>query len=150
MPAFVEVLSVIVRQGPEAREFGDDYIHAVAGSSVDGRTMVLKALTEGIEPPSRQAVVDVVQAIEALGLEAHWERKRDMVDKKTIPHPDHAKEDAEHFAAAKHAIEQIEHGHYGVKDVSISQVDNADGSVTISATFTRFEINPTIPAAPHA
>lgn len=44
MTAFVEILSVIVRVGPGCDKYGDPFEFAVAVSSVDGKTAVVKAL----------------------------------------------------------------------------------------------------------
>jgi len=62
MRAFVEILSAIVRVGPEAGEYGNPFEFAVAVSSVDGKTAIVKALVA--ETPFRRA--HVAAAIAAL------------------------------------------------------------------------------------
>lgn len=44
MKAFVEILSAIVRVGPDTDIYGKPFHFAVAISSVDGETAVIKAL----------------------------------------------------------------------------------------------------------
>lgn len=71
------------------------------------------------------------------------------VPKKKIPHPSEANSDADHMKILQHALHQVQHGHYGVKDISVQQAVNEDGSVRITGTFTRYEKNPGVAAAHH-
>lgn len=73
MKASVEILSGIVRVGPDHARYGDDYDVAAAFSSTDGRRAVLKGLTsdDQLEPAHVRAAM---AAVEALGLIPVWIR----------------------------------------------------------------------------
>jgi hypothetical protein len=75
MQAFVEHLSGVVRAGPDCDRYGKPFDCAVAYSSVDGRTAVVKALTSrgGVTVAHDRAVI---RALEDIGLSATWERVR--------------------------------------------------------------------------
>lgn len=68
------------------------------------------------------------------------------IHKKTIPHPHDAGNDAaKHVKYARHALDQIEAGHYAIENPS--QEDLGNGRVRI--TFERVETNPSHKAEPH-
>ena len=73
----VEILSGVIRLGPDITHFGAPFDIAVAFASVDNKVAVLKALCE----PGRLTKAHVKEAIAAvarLNLTAHWERARDI------------------------------------------------------------------------
>lgn len=73
MKARVEILSGIVRVGPDHEKYGDPYDGAVAFSSADGRHAVVKALnSEGLVTLSRTKAV--IKALKDVGLIPIWER----------------------------------------------------------------------------
>lgn len=73
MQAFVEHLSGVVRVGPRTDHHGAPFEYAVAFSSVDGKTAVVKALTSrgGVTVAHARAVI---RALEKIGLDVTWER----------------------------------------------------------------------------
>lgn len=75
MEAFVELLSGVVRVGPSCKSYGEPFEYAVAFSSVDGKTAVLKALASegGFTMAHARAVI---AALKKQGLAATWERIR--------------------------------------------------------------------------
>ena len=75
MRAFVELLSGVVRVGAGCDAYGRPFEYAVAFSSVDGKTAVLKALTSegGFTVAHARAVI---AALKELGLAVSWERIR--------------------------------------------------------------------------
>lgn len=75
MQAFVEHLSGVIRVGPGCDAYGKPFDYAVAFSSTDGKTAVLKALTSdgGLTVAHARAAVG---ALSRLGLAARWERIR--------------------------------------------------------------------------
>jgi len=75
MQAFVEHLSGVIRVGPGCDGYGKPFDYAVAYSSVDGRTAIVKALTSrgGLTVAHARAVI---RALKDIGLTAHWERMR--------------------------------------------------------------------------
>lgn len=71
--AFVEITSGIIRSGPDCQKYGDPYEFAVAFSSTDGKTAVIKGLTsEGKFSLAHYRAG--IEALKGLGLEADWER----------------------------------------------------------------------------
>jgi hypothetical protein len=76
MKAFVEVLSGVVRAGPDAERYGDPFDLAVAFSSVDGKTATIKALVSGGELSQAHARA-AIRALHRIGLTATWERFKD-------------------------------------------------------------------------
>lgn len=76
MRASVEILSGIVRVGPEHNQYGDPYDFAVGFSSVDGKTAVVKALVTDDRPGTPSHLKAVVSALKEKGLTATWERKK--------------------------------------------------------------------------
>lgn len=78
----------VLRAGPVAWEYGDDFLHAAAGSvQADGVTAVMKALTSTIIPkwlrwliplnPIRPAHIRaMVRCMNRHGLKPIWERKQ--------------------------------------------------------------------------
>lgn len=75
MLAFVEVLSGVIRGGPEAEKYGDPYDYAIAFSVIDGHTAVLKALTADGSLTTGH-VKAALRALKAIGLDARWDRVR--------------------------------------------------------------------------
>ena len=75
MQAFVEHLSGVIRVGPGCDGYGKPFDYAVAYSSVDGRTAIIKALTSrgGLTVAHARAVI---RALKDIGLTARWERMR--------------------------------------------------------------------------
>lgn len=74
MKATVEILSGIVRVGPDHDRYGDKY-EAAAGFAVsDGRHAVLKGLTSRDEDLSTVHVRAAMKAVRALGLIPVWVR----------------------------------------------------------------------------
>jgi len=70
------------------------------------------------------------------------------VSKKKIPHAKTAKSDAEHLSNMGVAAEQFAAGHYHAKDIHVVQGEALpDGGVPISVQLTRYETNPSAPAA---
>lgn len=66
--------------------------------------------------------------------------------KKTIPSVSEANGDPAVIRQhARHAWEQIEAGHYGLKDLTEEDLGNGE----VKYTFTRFEVNADHPAEPH-
>lgn len=75
MKAFIEPLAGIIRVGPRAERYGDPFDYAVAFSSVDGKTAVLKALVaDGRQTAAHGRAA--IAALKAIGLTAVWERVR--------------------------------------------------------------------------
>lgn len=75
MRAFVEHLSGIVRIGPDAVRYGDPFQYAVAFSSVDGKTAIIKALTSDGNLTVAHARA-AFRALGQIGLTARWERMK--------------------------------------------------------------------------
>ena len=75
MQAFVEHLSGVIRVGPGCDGYGRPFDYAVAYSSVDGRTAIVKALISkgGLSVAHARAVIS---ALKDIGLTARWERMR--------------------------------------------------------------------------
>ena len=75
MRAFVEHLSGVVRVGPGCDGYGKPFDYAVAYSSVDGKTAIVKALTSqgGLTVAHARAAI---RALKDIGLSATWERIR--------------------------------------------------------------------------
>lgn len=73
MRAYVEYLSGIVRVGPQAAHYGDPFQYAVAFSSVDGKTAIVKALTSDGKLTVAHARA-AFRALKQIGLTARWER----------------------------------------------------------------------------
>lgn len=77
MKAFLEILSGIIRVGPDCDTYGKPFEYAVSGSSVDGKTFVLKALvSDGKLTPSHvKAAVNLLK--DQYGFEeVTWERHK--------------------------------------------------------------------------
>lgn len=75
MRASIEVLSGIIRVGENTDHYGDKYEFAVAFSSTDGKTAVVKALTSTGSFTLTHARA-VIAKLKSIGLEATWERIR--------------------------------------------------------------------------
>ena len=75
MQAFVEHLSGVVRVGPGCDGYGKPFDYAVAFSSVDGKTAVVKALTSQGSLTVAHARA-LIRALKDMGLSATWERIR--------------------------------------------------------------------------
>ncbi len=75
MKAHVEHLAGIVRTGQATDHYGAPFDHAVAYSSADGKTAVIKALTSqgGFTTGHARAVI---AALKNIGLSPTWERMR--------------------------------------------------------------------------
>ena len=73
MKAFVEILSGIVRAGPECDRYGKPFDLAIAFSSVDGKTAMIKALVSDGKLSQAHAR-SAFKALDAIGLKAIWER----------------------------------------------------------------------------
>lgn len=73
MKAYVEILSGIVRGGPETDHYGAPYDYAVGFSSTDGRTAIVKALVGDGKMTVAHAKA-AFRALKDLGLEPRWER----------------------------------------------------------------------------
>ena len=74
MKAFVEILSGIIRVGPQAEKYGDPFELMVA-FSVDGESAIIKGLvSNGHMKPSHYRAGK--RALEALGLKVRRDRKR--------------------------------------------------------------------------
>lgn len=73
MKAFVETLSAVVRVGPDTDSYGKPFDYAVAVSSVDGKTAIIKALTADGKFTVAHAKA-VIRAVKTIGLNATWER----------------------------------------------------------------------------
>ncbi len=68
--------------------------------------------------------------------------------KKKIPHPKTAKSDADHIANMVLAAEQAAAGYYTAKGITVVQGDALpDGGVPLAITMTRYETDPSAPAA---
>lgn len=76
MKAFVEYLSGVIRVGPQTDHYGAPFDYAVAFSSVDGRTAVVKALSSrgGVTVAHAKAVI---RTLKNIGLDATWERSKE-------------------------------------------------------------------------
>lgn len=76
MKAFVEVLSGVVRSGPNCEKYGDPYEFAVAFSVVDGKTAIIKALVVGENTVAlrKDHVRALIEAMRGIGLSVDWER----------------------------------------------------------------------------
>ena len=73
MKAFVEILSGIVRAGPQCDAYGKPFECSVAFSSSDGKTAVMKALTSnGALTVAHARAAFAVLA--GMGLRPVWER----------------------------------------------------------------------------
>lgn len=73
MKAFIEHLSGIVRAGPDCDGYGKPFDYAIAFSSTDGKTAVIKALaTDGKMTVAHARAA--FRVLKDIGLEAHWER----------------------------------------------------------------------------
>lgn len=75
MKAHAEILSAIIRVGPETYRYGSPYVVAVAISSVDGKTAIVKGLTSSGDFTLVHARA-IIEKIRELGLEPEWERIR--------------------------------------------------------------------------
>ena len=76
MKAFVEILSGVVRAGPECEKYGDPFDLAVAFSSVDGKTATIKALaSDGVLTKAHARAL--IAKLKELGLEVTWDRFKD-------------------------------------------------------------------------
>lgn len=73
MKAFIEVLSGIIRVGPDCDQYGKPFDYAVAFSSVDGKTAVVKALMSDGSLTQTQARV-ALRTLNDLGLTPTWDR----------------------------------------------------------------------------
>ena len=82
MKAHVEILSGIVRVGEHTDEYGKAFDFAVAFSSVDGKTAIIKALTKlnGTDFSHSHAMT-IIRALKKQGLEVDWERIKCTVGK---------------------------------------------------------------------
>jgi len=74
--AFVEHLSGVVRVGPECDSYGKPFEYAVAFSSVDGKTAVVKALASDKAAFTVSHARAVIETLKSIGLKATWERVR--------------------------------------------------------------------------
>lgn len=75
MKAYVEILSGVVRVGPDAREYGDEFVRAAAFSSIDGLHATLKGLNkEDDEHIDAAHVRAAMRAVAELGLVPVWVR----------------------------------------------------------------------------
>lgn len=71
--AFIEILSGIIRVGPDANKYGDPWIISVAFSVSDGKTAVIKALvSDGKLRYSHYKAA--YKALKELGLHPVWYR----------------------------------------------------------------------------
>ncbi len=68
------------------------------------------------------------------------------VHKEKIHHPSEAKNDEDHIRFAKHAIKQVELGHYGFRDISVTQ-NPGTGGLHHTASWVLFETDPSVPAS---
>lgn len=75
MKAFVEILSGVVRVGPDCDKYGKPYEFAVAFSSADGRHAVIKALVANGTFKMSYAK-EIIRALNKIGLVPIWERKK--------------------------------------------------------------------------
>lgn len=76
MKAFVEILSGIVRVGPEADQYGKPFEFAVA-FSVDGEVATIKGLVnDGSMKMTPSHWRAGQKALEELGLKVRWQRKK--------------------------------------------------------------------------
>lgn len=73
MKAFVEHLSGIVRAGPDCDAYGKPFDYAIAYSSTDGKTAVIKALASDGKMTVGHAKA-AFRELAKLGLTATWER----------------------------------------------------------------------------
>lgn len=83
MKAFVEILSGIIRAGPECEKYGDDYDYAVTFSVTDGKTAIIKALISPDKERLNERVTPAhwlaaARALKQIGLKADWERIKDV------------------------------------------------------------------------
>lgn len=75
MQAHAEILSAIIRVGPETDKYGAPYDYVVTISSVDGKTAIVKGLvSEGSFTVLHAKTI--IKKIRELGLEPEWERIR--------------------------------------------------------------------------
>lgn len=76
--AFVEILSCIVRVGPDTDEYGKPFEFAVGASSIDGKTVTIKALvTKGDFRPSHgRAIIRALREPIKGFTTVVWERKK--------------------------------------------------------------------------
>lgn len=77
LQAYTELLSGIVRVGPNCHKWTDPFEYAIAWSSVDGKTAVIKALVraEGSKIPfTMHHARAIIRALRVQGLKSDWGR----------------------------------------------------------------------------
>jgi hypothetical protein len=140
----IEITNFNVRVGPTASD-GKTFDVAVNCVVSDHEIAVVKALSPEVKftTAHRNALK---RAILSLGFRYDWKSKRKELGmtlaKQKIHHPSEAKSDADHFAFAQHALEQIKAGHYTPSNVSVSRTDNSDGSMSFSASWKMTPVHP--------
>lgn len=72
--ATVEILSGIVRVGADHHAYGDPFEFAVAFSSADGKTAVVKALVANDAEFKSRYAHEIIRALRLIGLKAVWTR----------------------------------------------------------------------------
>lgn len=77
MKAFVEILSCIVRVGPDTDKYGQSFEFAVGVSSVDGKTAVIKALVSrgDFQQSHAKSIIRALKEPIKGFEEVSWERK---------------------------------------------------------------------------
>lgn len=73
MPGFVELLSGVIRLGPDCHKYGDPFVKSAAWSSIDGKTAILKGVHGEVTHQDRR---EVVRLMKELGLKVDRERVR--------------------------------------------------------------------------
>lgn len=77
LSATVEILAGIVRAGADHHVYGDRYDFAVAFSSIDGKTAIIKGLVSPDKTMTVRYVRAAVRALKDKGFEyVTWERKK--------------------------------------------------------------------------
>lgn len=76
MKAFIEILSGIIRVGPDCDHYGSPYEYSVAFSSTDGKTAILKGLVIEDHHSGREHLRAVERELEKLHLVPSWGRLR--------------------------------------------------------------------------
>jgi hypothetical protein len=147
----IEITEFIVRLGPDVKTPPlHPFESAVVCVVPDGKFAYMK----GLRPEKRfsfEDKSDLLEAVESLGFAPKWYRiKRkewEVMPKEKIHHPNEAKSDADHFAFAQHALEQIKEGHYKPSNVHVSRTDVSGGGMKFSASWDLTPTNPDEPAA---
>lgn len=140
--------NVRVRRKGSDKRFFEAAVNCVVADHVH-------AVTKALSPEKKfkrgmgEAFIEAINSLGFVprGYRAKTGEWKTIMQKEKLPNPSDAKGDDDHIKFAKHSLAQIEHGHYGVKNISVSQTPGAAGETYHSASWTTFETDPAVLAA---